>query len=180
MKAPFFANLLSPQWQRVQVDGSYFVDADGSLFPYILRYLRSGAFPIFYSSFAGYDYGMYQALLGEAQHFQIERLMGWLRNKEYEKAVKIEYLAQEFEGSTQLTKSCYSDLAVDYKPTWVTRKVYVCPRGIYSHRDNPSACGKSCLKVQGEAEKEFEDEDELKTVVISKRTVFDCGLCLPE
>jgi hypothetical protein len=117
MKAPFFANLLSPQWQRVQVDGSYFVDADGSLFPYILRYLRSGALPIFYRSFAGHDYGMYQALLGEAQHFQIERLMGWLRNKEYEKAVKIEYLAQEFEGSTQLIKSCYSDLAVDYKPT---------------------------------------------------------------
>ncbi|EXJ53501.1 uncharacterized protein A1O5_13277 [Cladophialophora psammophila CBS 110553] len=179
-ESPFFASLFSPQWRRVQADGSYFVDADGALFPYILRYLRSGALPIFYSSFGGHDYGMYQALLGEAQQFQIERLMNWLRNKEYEKAVKIEYSAQEYEGSKNLAKSCYSDLRVEYNPTWITRKVYICPRGIYSHRGNPSACGKSCMKAQGDAEKEFEDEDELRTLVISKRTVVDCGLCLSE
>lgn len=112
-ESPFFASLLSAQWQRVQADGSYFVDADGALFPCILRYLRSGALPIFYSSFAGHDYGMYQALLGEAQHLQIPRLMDWLRNKEYEKAVKIEYSAQEFEGSPKLAKPCYSDMQVE-------------------------------------------------------------------
>jgi hypothetical protein len=173
----FFASLLSPQWQHVQADGSYFVDADGALFPYILRYLRSGGLPLFYSTSAGHDHGMYQALLGEAQHIQIERLMDWLRNKKYERAVKIEYSVQEFEGSQQLAKSCFSDLQVEYKSTWATD---ICPRGINSHRGDPSACGKLCMRAQGDAEREFEDGKVLKTVVISKRTVLNCGLCLPE
>src|ERR1700761_4872594 len=50
-ESPYFTSLLSAQWNRVQADGSYFVDADGALFPYILRYLRSGTLPVFYSSF---------------------------------------------------------------------------------------------------------------------------------
>jgi hypothetical protein len=58
-ESPYFQRLLSTQWQRPQADGSYFVDADGSLFTYILRYLRSGALPLFYNSHAGHDYGMY-------------------------------------------------------------------------------------------------------------------------
>jgi BTB/POZ domain-containing protein KCTD9 len=120
---------------------------------------------------------MYLALLGEARYFQITRLEDWLRNKEYQKAVKIEYSADEFEESHQMSQSCSSDLRY---PTWRTEKVYVCPRGIYVHRRNPSACGRSCKKAQGDAEDEFEDEDVLKTLRISKRTILDHGICLRE
>ncbi|OCT52435.1 hypothetical protein CLCR_10829 [Cladophialophora carrionii] len=63
-ESPYFQRLISAQRERTQADGSYFVDADESLFTYILRYLRSGALPIFYTSNGGHDYGMYQALLG--------------------------------------------------------------------------------------------------------------------
>ena len=179
-ESPYFTSLLSARWQHVQDDGSYFVDADGALFPYILRYLRSSALPVFYSGFAGHDYGMYQALLGEAQYFQIVRLTDWLKNKEYEKAVKVEYSAEEFEGCRELTQSYCSNLQMEYHPTWMTKKVYICPRGIWIHRGNPSACGRSCMKAQGDTGNQFEDEDVLKTVVISKRTVFNSGLCLQE
>jgi phytoene desaturase (3,4-didehydrolycopene-forming) len=174
----YFARLFSAEWQRPQADGSYLIDADEELFLHILRYLRSGALPIFYNNSTGHDYGMYLALLGEAQFFQIDRLRDWLRNKEYEKAVKIEYSAEECEGFQQLAKTCYSHLQVEYHPTWITKKVYICPRGIFVHRGRPSACGMACKKAQGDAEKEFEEEHELRTMVISKKTILDCGLCL--
>jgi hypothetical protein len=63
---------------------------------------------------------MYQALLAEAQYFQIPHLTDWLRNKKYEKAVKFEYSAEELEGSQVLTKSYDSGVQVEYKTTWVT------------------------------------------------------------
>lgn len=37
-ESSYFTHLLSAQWRRAQADGSYFVDADGTLFPHILRY----------------------------------------------------------------------------------------------------------------------------------------------
>ena len=175
--SPFFAALLSPEWKRAQSDGSYFVDADGSLFVYILRYLRTGTLPLFYSSTTGHDYGMYAALQAEARYFQIKRLTDWLKNKEYEKAVKIEYFTKEIDGPP-LGKVCCSDEQLEYHPTFTNRKVYVCPRGLTVHRGNPTACGRACAKVQGEADDEYEEEEVVKTMIVSKVTTLSSRLCL--
>lgn len=43
-ESSYFTSLLSDRWRR---DGTYFIDADGDLFTYILRYLRSGVLPVF-------------------------------------------------------------------------------------------------------------------------------------
>ncbi|EXJ60683.1 hypothetical protein A1O7_04836 [Cladophialophora yegresii CBS 114405] len=177
-ESPYFQRLLSTQWERRQADGSYFVDADGSLFTYVLRYLRSGALPLFYTSLTGHDYSMYQALLAEAQYFQIAQLTAWLRNKTYEKAVMLEYRAELFEGARELTKSCSSDVQMEYKTAWLTKKVYVCPRDIVGHED-PGACGRLCKRAKDYEEDKFVEEDVLKTVVVSKKTVFEAELCLP-
>lgn len=70
----FFSSLLSGRWDNAQADGSYFIDADGHLFAYILRYLRRNILPIFYDNHKGHDHGLYLALLIEARFFQIARL----------------------------------------------------------------------------------------------------------
>jgi hypothetical protein len=88
--------------------------------------------------------------------------------------------AEEFEGSQVLTKSYDSGVQVEYKTTWVTKKVYVCPRGIFVHRGQPGACGRMCKNAKSDDEDEFVDEDVLKTVAISKKTLFDSQLCFTE
>ena len=87
------------------------------MFSHILRYLRSGVLPIFYSSLTGHDYSTYHALLGEAEYFAIERLKDWLKNKEYEKAVKVEHYVAEFKGLDKIIKTCDSNVQIEYHPT---------------------------------------------------------------
>src|SRR3954471_305451 len=65
----FFASLLSGRWGNALADGSYFIDADPSLFEHILRYLRRRVLPLFYDKAKGHDYALYLALLEEAKYF---------------------------------------------------------------------------------------------------------------
>ena len=174
----FFASLLSGRWDNAQNDGSYFIDADGSLFEHILRYLRRGVFPIFYDKMRGHDYLMYLALLEEARYFQITQLQEWLEKKQYLRVLKIQYSATEVEGTRELQIPRRPDMELEYYPTWGTRKVYICPRGIYVHRGNPSACGRDCRKAQGNADDIYEEDRALKVLVVEKQTVFDAQACL--
>jgi hypothetical protein len=64
------------------------VDADPSLFEHILRYLRTGAFPLSYDVEKGHDDVFYYVLLNQARFYQIEKLESWLKGREYLKAVR--------------------------------------------------------------------------------------------
>ncbi|RMZ77917.1 hypothetical protein DV738_g4127, partial [Chaetothyriales sp. CBS 135597] len=173
-ESPYFACLLSSRWQNNQADRSYFVDADGDLFVYILRYLRSGTLPIFYRTPGGHDYGKYQALIGEAEYFGIERLKNWLKKREYENAVKVEHWVREHEDLESILYKTYnSNVELEYHPTWTVRKIYKCPRGIVLHRGNPSACGRQCRNAMDEDGPEYDEEDLLKTITITRTLVFD-------
>lgn len=65
----------------------YFIDADPALFEYILRYLRTGMFPLFYDSDNGHDHCLYFTILTQARFYQIEKLEAWIGNKLYLEAV---------------------------------------------------------------------------------------------
>lgn len=176
----FFASLLSGRWDNAQEDGSYFIDADGDLFEHILRYLRRGVFPIFYDKTNGHNHCLYLALLEEAKYFQITQLKEWLEKKQYLRVITIKCSAKEVNQPEDLRMSRSSDMDVTFYPAWGTKKVYVCPRGISSHRGNPYACGRACKNAQGEDEDSYEEEPELRVIVVEQQTVFDFHACLAQ
>jgi len=69
-------------------EGPYYVDADPSLFEHILRYLRTGLYPISHDAQTGHDEVFYHHLLNQARFYQIDKLETWLRGKEYRNAVR--------------------------------------------------------------------------------------------
>ncbi|KAI9770328.1 MAG: hypothetical protein M1840_003487 [Geoglossum simile] len=174
----FFSSLLSGRWDDARPDGSYFVDADGDLFEHILRYLRRGVLPVFFSDLKGHDHALYLALLEEARYFQIPRLEEWLEDKTYLKAVKIRHTIVEVDNVENLSGVVETDTKVEYHPSRIIRKVYLCPRGIFVHRGDPSRCGRQCRNAKSGSDDEYEDEEVLKTVVIHRRTIFDEQICI--
>jgi len=177
-ESSFFASLLSGRWENAQEDGSYFVDADPTIFEHILRYLRRGVLPIFYDKAKGHDYGMYLAVLEEAKYFDITRLVDWVENKKYLQAIKTKFSGKELEGTNELCATRGTDVDLYWHATWGTKKVYICPRGIYVHRGNPHACGRDCKKAQGDADDIYEDEPVLRALVTEKQVICDLDACV--
>ncbi|KAI9652702.1 MAG: hypothetical protein M1829_001485 [Trizodia sp. TS-e1964] len=163
----FFAALLGRS-ENKRADGSYFIDADPNLFEHILSYLRLGLLPLAYDSAKGHDLALYRALTAQAKYFCIPRLVEWFANREYLKAVTVTETMYELEGTVWSHSGGAGDLVL-YHPVWETRKVYVCHRGIASHRGNPGACGRQCKNAQGDAANMFEEEQVLSTTMIVRR-----------
>lgn len=176
-ESSFFASLLSERWDNAFTDGSYFIDADPTLFEHVLRYLRRGVLPIFYDIDKGHDHALYLAILEEARYFQIARLQEWLEKKQYLSVLTVEHSVEEFEG-TPYSTTLSTDTRAKYFPEWGIKKVYVCPRGIYVHRDQPTKCGRQCMAAQGDAGAIYDDEPVLKMLVVKERTVCDLQACV--
>jgi hypothetical protein len=74
-ESSYFLALISGRWSNQDNKGCYFIDSDPELFAEVLRYLRSGNFPLYYDpNKQKYNYAKYAALLGEAQYFGITKL----------------------------------------------------------------------------------------------------------
>ena len=80
----------------------------------------------------------------------------------------------------ELCETTSTDVDIEYHPSWRTEKIYICPRGIPSHRGKSWACGRQCRSAQGDAEVEYEDVDVLKVLEVRKRIVFNQGVCVVE
>ncbi|KAI0481133.1 BTB/POZ protein [Xylariaceae sp. FL0804] len=138
----YFAARLS-RWKDTDADGSYFVDSDPELFEHILRYLRSGHFPIFFDSGTQtFDHSKYLALLQEARYYVIPRLEEWISQERYSDAVKIQRKAEIVDDLVAYSKTKASQISsantrVTIRPSWSTRKVHLCPRGIHP-ADSPA------------------------------------------
>ncbi|KAI1270322.1 hypothetical protein F5Y18DRAFT_367911 [Xylariaceae sp. FL1019] len=90
--------MLSGRWNDADKDGVYFIDSDPDLFVEVLRYLRSGNFPLFFDTASQkYDYAKYTSLLGEAQYFGIEKLETWIKEQKYAKAVTVRYYTKDID-----------------------------------------------------------------------------------
>ena len=173
----FFRALLAEEWQGSRSpDGSYFIDADPDLFVYSLRYLRRGVFPLFYNATYGFDFALYHALQEEALYFGIENLYNWIKDQKYAQAVKIQYTLDEIKGDGVSAMDHFTTIDGtsdrSYHPTWGTEKVYQCPRNIFVHMGNPNACGRACDKARGDEGDTYIDREILRTLIITKNTVF--------
>ncbi|KAI0147448.1 hypothetical protein GGR57DRAFT_505626 [Xylariaceae sp. FL1272] len=97
-ESAYFSALFSGRWNGPDHDGSYFIDSNPELFVEVLRYLRSGNFPLYFDAKTStFNYAKYTALLGEAQYFQIAKLEDWIVEKRFLKAVTISHHVEQIE-----------------------------------------------------------------------------------
>ena len=137
---------------------------------------RRGVFPLFYNATYGFDFALYHALQEEALYFGIENLYNWIKDQKYAQAVKIQYTLDEIKGDgvSAMDRFTALDGTSDrsYHPTWGTEKVYQCPSSIFLHMGNPNACGRACDKTRGDEGDTYIDREILRTLIITKKTVF--------
>ena len=173
----FLNSIISGRWESSRSsDGAYFIDADPDLFAHILRYLRRGMLPIFYSKTDGFDHALYDALQAEAEYFVIDGLCKWIKDKGYLNAVTNWYSVEEVKGEgvgMRYDAAVGGDTERSYHPSWGTENVYQCPRGIATHHGYPRRCGRDCNRAKGDAEDEYVEEDVLRTLIVTKRVAFN-------
>ncbi|KAI0869659.1 hypothetical protein GGS24DRAFT_511710 [Hypoxylon argillaceum] len=185
-ESSYFSALLSGRWNDQDDDGFYFIDSDPAMFTEILRYLRSGNFPLFFDTgMRSYDYGKYTALLGEARYFGISKLEDWILEKRYLDAVTIRYsinIIDQVDSMTTLgdyaTARANEQLRFSYFPK--IKKIYICPRGISVHDGDPAKCGRQCARAQAGSEPEYEEVQLITAVVVKTHEVFNPKVCLGE
>lgn len=56
-----------------------------------------------------------------------------------------------------------TDISVKHYPEWGTKKVYVCPWGIYVYR---GACDRQCIKARGDADAVYDKEPVSRWLVV--------------
>ncbi|TGJ82208.1 hypothetical protein E0Z10_g6552 [Xylaria hypoxylon] len=185
-ESSYFAALLSGRWNS-QGNDEFFIDSDPTLFTEVLRYLRSGNFPLFFDpSLCTYDYARYTALLGEAQYFGIPKLENWIRMQGYLGAVKIKYsigLLEEAESGASLEGhycTIKADQRLDFSFLSRTKSIYQCPRRVQVHEGHPEKCGRQCDKAQGESEPKYEDKQLITAVIVKTEQLFNPEVCLGE
>ncbi|KAL7624230.1 hypothetical protein AAE478_005789 [Parahypoxylon ruwenzoriense] len=185
-ESDYFAARLSNRWNDDDEDGTYFIDADPTLFEHILNYLRNGNYPLFFdSNTQAFDYAKYMGLLGEALYFGIHKLEEWIEKKKYLGAVKIQRNITVFEDTSNeelrqylLAKSS-ADTRIDLSTSWGTKKVYVCPRDIYVHHGDPSRCGRACERVsEAEGGRKYNDAPALRAVICTAQVLFNPAACM--
>ncbi|XXH01488.1 hypothetical protein Hte_007848 [Hypoxylon texense] len=179
----YFAARLSGRWNDTDEDGSYFIDADPELFEHILRYLRSGNFPVFFDAGTQtFDHAKYLSLLGEARYFGIPKLEEWIEKERYLNVVQIKKSIIDInsQGSAYIDKTVRANTRVDFLTTWCTKQVYVCPRKILSHHGDQTRCGRACEKERARAGGgvTFEQQPVLRTVITETEMSFNLAACM--
>lgn len=177
-QSAFFAALLSNIWDNVQPGKHYFIDIDGDVFAHVLRYLRSGVFPVFYDKSKGHDYNLYAMLLEQARYLQISRLEKWLEGKSYLQAITVTRSVTEVELKDMIAEKTATDVDVEYRSDLRTRKVYICPRDILSHRGQPEKCGRRCDNAQGDCCERYDNENFVVVSITRTKIEFNQEVCM--
>ncbi|KAF1963990.1 hypothetical protein BU23DRAFT_562332 [Bimuria novae-zelandiae CBS 107.79] len=172
----YFRAFFSGTWTCTpEKDGSYFIDASPDIFEQLLQYMRRPRiFPLFWSKSSGFDYGMYQRLGHEARFFQINELSDWIERQGYldEIAVQVE-LSREQSIDHITPKSIKGDEEINHNFFLKTRHVYLCPRGITVHRDQPEKCGAACHRAQAGTAVQYEEENYVDVIATMKSFRFN-------
>ncbi|KAF2688161.1 hypothetical protein K458DRAFT_239790, partial [Lentithecium fluviatile CBS 122367] len=73
-------------------NGTLFIDADVTVFPMLLEYLRRPTvYPLLWDHEKGYDHAMYSRLAAEADFFMVEELRDWIWERRYMEAARVEH-----------------------------------------------------------------------------------------
>ncbi|TDZ26251.1 hypothetical protein Cob_v001173 [Colletotrichum orbiculare MAFF 240422] len=91
-RSPWFRYLLSINYQEWYRDGVLHIDNDPDLFAHILRYLRTGVYPLFWNARSGFDYGLYSLMYQQAKYYLLPKLEAWIRQQKYQDVIKFEIL----------------------------------------------------------------------------------------
>lgn len=91
--------------------------------------------------------------------------------------MKIRYSAEELDDALAISETTETDVEIEHKSAWVTKRVYVCPRNIAVHRGNSRACGRQCRNAQGDELDDYKNDVVFKMMAIRKRTIFDRNVC---
>lgn len=195
----YFKTRLSTKWSP-RLKGSsnrvFFIDMNGNIFAHILHYLRSGIYPLLYDVAKGFDLVTYTAIRQAADYLGVLKLVQWIDTKRYLKAVKFQRKYDEHDGQYDLndpdgflarltTAAPSSGHTVMFRkitetPHWSMRKIYVCPRDIAVHRDNPAHCGKDCARFEGDYDSPIYDEElHLERLfTVEETVVFNHAICM--
>ncbi|KAI4859087.1 BTB/POZ protein [Hypoxylon rubiginosum] len=185
-ESSYFAARLSSRWNDTDEDGSYFIDADPAMFEHVLRYLRSGNFPVFFNaSTQTFDHAKYISLLSEARYFGIPRLEEWIEKDRYLDIVQIKKSTTvvpdiDLLESGCLNKTMRANTRIDFSITWDTERVYVCPRNILAHSGDQTKCGQACEKARARVGDgvTFEDRPFLRAVITETKMSLNLAACM--
>ncbi|KAI9718490.1 MAG: hypothetical protein M1828_006673 [Chrysothrix sp. TS-e1954] len=149
-------------------DNIIFEDGGPELFEHILRYLRHGALPLFWTKSDGFDYARYIQLLQEARHYGLQGLVDWINRQGYLRAITVTHSMPGFE--TRDPDDIPSGLVTSnvdrsYFMHWTTELQYHCPRSIAFHHGQPSRCGNACERAKDEDTALFRDVPILKVCI---------------
>ncbi|KAF2658828.1 hypothetical protein K491DRAFT_755909 [Lophiostoma macrostomum CBS 122681] len=174
------ALLSEEKWTiQKQEDGSIYVEADPEVFCHLLRFMRQPeVYPLFWTLTEGFDYNLYNLLEKQAVYFQVDGLADWIRKKEYQKVIKFRRSEPKTEELQSMSsyETCANEEIERYSIKR-TEKVYVCPRGILSHRGHPEQCGRQCRNARGDEPYDYEEKEVIEVVSIMKSISYDPKIC---
>lgn len=186
-ESAFFAGMFSDRWENyTDRDGVIFVDADGTVFREILRYLRTGHFPFYFDFTAqSFDYAKYQALLGEVKFFGIPRLEEWIQTQKFRGALEVTRETKSLDSEKVMRRylaetSKADNLAIT--SGWGVQKIHLCPRGSKHHRGRRDLCweDEGCREYSAGESWTYEEEPWFKCVLIKTDYTWDPTWCLGE
>ncbi|KAK1996316.1 hypothetical protein LX36DRAFT_610952 [Colletotrichum falcatum] len=94
-KSPWFRHLFSIDFRNWYHDGVFHIDNDGDLFAHILRYLRTGLYPLFWDSRKSFDYAMYAMIKQQAHHYMLYDLEAWIAAQKFRDVVETQVIHQK-------------------------------------------------------------------------------------
>ena len=153
-----------------EIVGQIYLDGDGEVWQYIVKYLSRGYYPLLWDNEKGFDLTLYARLLVEAERQQSESLAKFIRDKTYEQAVKVKWTKKAIDGEVMEFQSRSSEQVYIDCSYRVKVQKGVCPR--QTHND-VSKCNKDCDKARGHGKKKSEDKIVYEGLVWKKDISID-------
>ncbi|KXH44756.1 hypothetical protein CNYM01_02221 [Colletotrichum nymphaeae SA-01] len=95
-RSPWFKYIFSINFRDWYRDGVFHFDNDGDLFAHILRFLRTGMYPLFWDARNGFDYAMYAMIQQQARYYMLYDLEAWIAQQKYHDVVETQVVHQKF------------------------------------------------------------------------------------
>jgi hypothetical protein len=121
------------------------IENDPELFGEVLRYLRTGMFPLYWDRVNGFDYRRYAEMEMQAKMYQLPVLLQWIRDRRYLDVVTTEVVMKETrirKGAEHYQRHVLlgnEEETVDSVIAGV-EEVWMCPASIEAHEGDSTLC----------------------------------------